>query len=148
MHLLATVTELRAVAGGAALGESWKAKFDNNDWPSVERASQDFFDNYDAKEVAKSSAKVEKAMRSYIKEAAEAGINKEDVKQDIRPAEAELAREKQTHNKAVCWSLCWQQGQRGSDTCLQQVEDMVTNGLTSEHVCPALWSEARKLMAR
>ena len=60
-----------------------------------------FINQYHAKDVSKLSAKVDQAIRSYIKEATESCINKEGVKQDVLPAEAQIAREKQTHNEAV-----------------------------------------------
>ena len=85
--LMTTTSELANIAGGAPEGKSWKADVADNDWTALLERGQVLFVAFQQASVKKAGDKLDKARRTYIKEAHEAGVAVDEVKADVAAAE-------------------------------------------------------------
>ena len=146
--LMTTTSELANIAGGAPEGKSWKADVADDDWTALLERGQVLFVAFQQASVKKAGDKLDKARRTYIKEAQDAGVAVDEVKADVAAAEKEIARMRETYNEANLLAAVMEGGVEGAENCRSHVEEMVDSSVSSESLHPALWARVTKLMAR
>ena len=143
---LAAATELlKSIAGGVKDGKSWKDGVGNDDWAALRAKSQELFDSWDSDAAQKAADKVQRAKTAYLKEARELGTCAAVLKAQVKAAEEQLAKHEVTSIEVTLLGAVMESGTEGMSTCTQLMEEMISNGRSSEDIRPALWTEVTKL---